>query len=336
MRRARALLAAALLVLLPATLDAGPDRLTLRIATIAPEGSPWHEIMIDLCQVMEKNAPGKLRCRIYNNAVRGDEAAQVAAVRDGQLEGAGSSAGGALGVLPELAPLWTPYLFRDETEVDLVFSGLKSQLQKACARRGMVFAAMADVGFRHLGTKVPVPDATWLRGKRFRSMENPFHAEYIRRWGAESLTLGVSGVLPALETGRIDVWDQPPVYALGVGWFDVSKHYTLTGHLFDPGLLLLSKRFLDKLPASVRGHITDGIEPITSRVRARVRQLNRDVLEILRQRGVSVHQPSPALLAGLQEHGPEARAWLRGRIDAPGRELMDAVDRVLAKARRAP
>ncbi len=292
--------------------------------------------MLDLCQVMEKNAGGRMRCRVYSGAVRGDEAAQVAAVRDGQLEAAGSSAGGALGVIPELAPLWTPFLFRSEAEVDQVFAGLRDRVQKTCARRGMVFFAMTDVGFRHLGTREPVPDGAWLAGKRFRAMENPFHAEYLRRWGAEAITLGASGVLPALEKGRIDVWDQPPVYALGIGWFELSKHYTLTGHLFDPGLLLVSKRFLDKLPPGVRSRLTDGIEPIAARVRDRVRLLNRDVLELLQQRGVTVHKPTPALLAAMQKQGAPARQWLRGQVDAPGKDLMDALDRLLAKARAAP
>ena len=53
---------------------------------------------------------------LYGSAVRGDEVEQMRAVADGKLEGFAGSVGGTVPVplLPELAALELPYLFRTE------------------------------------------------------------------------------------------------------------------------------------------------------------------------------------------------------------------------------
>lgn len=306
--------------------------LQLRVATVATEGSPWMTGLVEICQRLEQNSKGKVRCRVFGGAVRGDEVAQMEAVRDGRLEAFGGSTGGAAGLIPELAALELPYLFRSDDEVDKVLAAVRPRLDAICERRGFFLAGLSEVGWRHIGSVRPLgPDA--LKGMRARSMENPHHADMWRRFGAEPVSLGITGVLPALEDGRVQAWDHAPSYAFGASWFGVAKHYTLTQHMYQGGLFLVGKGFWDRLPKPLRQHLFEGTVPIAETMKARIRALNAEVLGMLPQAGVKVVEPSPELRRALQERAGPVREHFRRTQGKAARELLEAIEQALGRLR---
>ena len=58
---------------------------TIKLATLAPEGSPWYDIIRDMAEAWKELSGGKITVRIYPGGVAGDESDVVRKIRVGQL-----------------------------------------------------------------------------------------------------------------------------------------------------------------------------------------------------------------------------------------------------------
>ena len=61
---------------------------SIKLATLAPEGSPWHNILRDMAEEWTRASSGKIRFRIYPGGVAGDEPDMVRKLRIGQIQAA--------------------------------------------------------------------------------------------------------------------------------------------------------------------------------------------------------------------------------------------------------
>jgi len=334
---AASLLGAAL-ALTPAALAADPsdkdERVLLRIATVATEGSPWLVGLQEMCGRIEKNTSSKVRCRVFGGAIRGDEIGQVKAVLEGGLEGYAGSAGGLVPAVPEIAVLELPFLFETEDEADRVLDVVRPRIAAILRKRGLQFIEMSEVGFRSLATTRPVQRIDDLSGLRVRSMENPVHADMWKRFGADPVQLGITHVLGALEEGRVQGADHAPSYAFGASWFQPARHFLLTRHMYQPGVFAVSARFFEKLPKAAQKHFSEGIPEVARIMRERVRTLNREVLGMLPSAGVAVRPLDPTLREQLAQRAKPLREQFRKAQGRAGRELLEAVESELARLRR--
>jgi TRAP-type C4-dicarboxylate transport system substrate-binding protein len=58
------------------------------LATLAPDGSPWHRILEDMGHEWQQATNGRVRLVIYPGGVAGDDRATLRKIRHGQLQGA--------------------------------------------------------------------------------------------------------------------------------------------------------------------------------------------------------------------------------------------------------
>src|SRR5262245_26780572 len=110
-RLPRILLAVAALVLLACALI-GPaiaqSRSVLKLATVAPDGTPWSDGLKQLKTMVEKDTAGRVVVKPFVGGVLGDENETVVACQRGQIQGVGASTGAIASVVPELNVLELP------------------------------------------------------------------------------------------------------------------------------------------------------------------------------------------------------------------------------------
>jgi hypothetical protein len=66
----------------------------IKMGTVAPEGSPWHETLRDIAASWQKLSNGQVTLRIYPGGVAGDESDMLRKMRIGQLNAAALTSGG--------------------------------------------------------------------------------------------------------------------------------------------------------------------------------------------------------------------------------------------------
>ena len=80
-----------------------------------------------------------------------------------------------------------------------------------------------------------------------RTMENPVHIQAYKQFGIIPTPMAFTEVFTALQQGTVD-GQENPLSVISAAKFDqVQKYMTLTGHVYSPALILMSKAQWDKL-----------------------------------------------------------------------------------------
>ena len=90
-----------------------------------------------------------------------------------------------------------------------------------------------------------------------RSQESPVHISTWKSFGAAPVEMGVSEVLPALRTGLVDGFANTPLFTFATGWYQGIEYYTVSRHLYQPGVIVYSKKWFDTLSADTKKKLTE-------------------------------------------------------------------------------
>ena len=77
---------------------------TLKIATLAPDGSGWVNTLRDIDNEVRERTENKVRLKIYPGGVQGNEDVMIRKIRVGQLHGGGFGGTGTSAIFPMCWP----------------------------------------------------------------------------------------------------------------------------------------------------------------------------------------------------------------------------------------
>jgi len=101
-------------------LIADAPALTLKLATLAPDGTQWMKSMRAGAEEVVQRTEGRVELRFYPGGVMGNDQSVIRKIRAGQLQGGALSASGLGSIYPDFQAYSMPLLFDDYREVDLV------------------------------------------------------------------------------------------------------------------------------------------------------------------------------------------------------------------------
>lgn len=293
--------AASAVAALPRRRAGADEPITLKLATVAPEGTPWAEQLAQYRKKVEVESKGRLRLKPFFGGALGDELQTVGECRRGALPMWGGTTGSLATSVPELSVLELPFLFRHAEEADHILDQvLFEDLRKRLFDRGFVVVLWSENGFRSFGTKwAPITGPQDLAGHKMRSQESLVHLEMYRALGALPQPIAVTEVLPALQTGVVDGFDNTPLYTFAASWHLAIRHFTLSRHIYQPGLILLSRKAYEKLPPDLQKILTSDLGKITAEGRASVREMEPLLVQNFSNAKIPVYTPSAAERAAL-------------------------------------
>ncbi|MCP4868940.1 MAG: TRAP transporter substrate-binding protein [Proteobacteria bacterium] len=331
------LLAAAAVFVLPGEGRSGDAEFTINFGTVAPEGTPWADQLYDIQKRIQKDSEGRIQVRIFLGGTLGGEVEMTQdIVEGGRLQGGGfSTAAVAEGAnVPELQLPELPYLFRSDAEADHILDNvLYEPIKKKMGRRGLHLNMWAINGWRSFYTKnAPVTSLEILRGQKMRVQEAPVHKAMYKAFGVQAEPIAVPDVLDALNRGAVDGFDNTTLFGQASGWFEPTKYYTLSKHIFQPAVILYSKDFFDALPADLQTVVEGDWRAEQKKGRDGVRSLEASLIENYKEMGLTVYEPTAAELAPFIEAAQTVHTEMRDQV---GGDLLDTVNAELATFRAA-
>src|SRR3989442_581382 len=106
----------------------------------------------------------------------------------------------------------------------------------------LVALCWMDAGTRNVYSNKPIKAPADLKGMKIRMMGNPIFVETMNAMGGNGVAMGFDQLFSALQTGVVDGAENNPPTLLAQNHNQVSKVYSLTGHLIIPEILVFSKR----------------------------------------------------------------------------------------------
>ncbi len=128
----------------------------VKLGTLAPEGSPWHEILRDLAEGWKAASGGKVTLRIYPGGVAGDEPDMVRKMRIGQLHAAALTGSGLSRIAPEIQALQMPMMFASDAELDYVRKRIGPKIEAILEAKGFKLLTWGDAGWVYFFAQEPV------------------------------------------------------------------------------------------------------------------------------------------------------------------------------------
>ena len=129
---------------------------TLKIATLAPEGSSWMNLFHAWGKQVEEHSGGKVKVKFYAGGIAGDERDAVRKMRLGQINGAAVTSIGLGLIQPEVRVLELPMMISTYDEMDYVRNTMDADLRKKFEDKGYVLLSWGDVGPIHIFSKTPI------------------------------------------------------------------------------------------------------------------------------------------------------------------------------------
>lgn len=320
------LLIAVVGTLLPAAVvDA--QTVLIKMGTVAPEGSPWHQILQQMGQDWRNISGGKVQLRIYPGGVLGDEPDMIQKMRIGQLQAVALSGSGLSRLEPAVACLQIPMMIESYAELDYIRDRIAPRLEQAIEQKGYIVLNWGDAGWVHFFTKTPARKLDDIRRMKLFTMAGDADAlELYQSAGFRPVPLATTDMLPALQTGLIEAFDVPPLLAMLNQWFGVAPYMLDLKWAPLVGATIVSKRTWERIPEPARTEMREAARRAGVRLRGEIRKMGDDAVEAMKKRGLKVIALDAATLAEWRREVEAAYPKLRGRL-VPA-ELFDEVKRL--------
>ncbi len=221
---------------------------TLKIATVTPEGSQWMKVMRESAGEIKERTEGRVLIKYYGGGVKGDDTKVLGQIRIRQLQGGALTPSALSAQYSDLNLYGMPLVFDSEEEVAYVRSRMDARLQAGLEQVGFVNFGFATSGFANIMSATPVTTLADLKGKRVWVPEgDSISYASMQSLALNPVTLPLTDVLTGLQTGLIDIVAIPPIVALVLQWHTKVKYVTKVPLVYTYGFMAIDKTTFDKI-----------------------------------------------------------------------------------------
>ncbi len=315
-------------------LGAAEPKFKLRVATVAPRGSSFHQSFQTMGEQWKSLPGGGVALDIYPGT-QGGEPTIVRRMnpRVAQLDGAMLTAIGMQQIDPSVTALQLmPLMFRSWAEVDFVRERLRPRLEKIFFEKGYVVLLWGDAGWVRLFSKKPIFRPADLKPMNvYASSGDSVTAELLKAF-YNPVVLEPDKILSSLQTDMINCVPSPAFLA------NFLQLATVTGHMLDMtyapvvGAMVITRRAWDKLPAETQAALRKNAEQNGVEIRRNSRNEDTAALATMREKHqLQVHTPTPAVEQEWRTEIAQVYPKLRGTV-VPA-DLFDEVQAALVEFR---
>lgn len=233
-------------------------QVVVKLGTLAPQGSAWHEILKELAAEWAALSGGEVRLKIYAGGVQGSEGDMLRKLAIGQLQAAAVSNVGIHDVVREPKALSIPLFFASQDEADCALERVRPSLEAALARRGLVALQWSRLGALRLYCTEPRTTLAALAGAKLFAQEGDSSAvEGWRRAGLRPVVVSTVEMQAALMTGMIDCVPSVPVYVLASRLFERAKYLMDLDWGYFYGVTVIRAEAWERISAALRPKLLD-------------------------------------------------------------------------------
>ena len=234
---------------------------TLKIATVTPEGSQWMKDMRASANEIKERTEGRVVIKYYGGGVMGNDQKVLSRIRLNSLQGGAFTPTALAGQYGGLNLYGLPMVFDSEEEAAYARERLDAKLSQGLEDAGWVNFGFAAGGFAIMMSNTPIRKFDDLRGKKVWIPEG----DEISRRAMEDLqlspvTLPLTDVLTGLQTGLIDIVAMSPIGAIVLQWHTKVKYITELPLVYTLGFMAVDKRAFDKISAADQAIVREVME----------------------------------------------------------------------------
>ncbi len=279
---------------------------------------------------VEKDSNGRIEVQLFHSSQLGDDREMMEALQMGSQEMTCPSTAPIAPTDKRFMIFDLPFLFPNAEIADQILDGdIGQELLDGLQDHGLIGLSYWENGYRHLTNSVrAVQTPADMKGLKIRTMENPVHLDFFRALGANPTPMPFAELFTAMQQGVVDGQENPVPTIYLQKFAEVQKHTSLTGHVYSPFVLLMSKKFYDKLPADLQEVVQASAFEARDFNRKLNREYTQELVSGLREQGMTVTELTKEQQQMFQDATKDTVNKFKDEIGA------ELVENVLAEVKR--
>ena len=285
---------------------------TIKIATLAPDGTAWMNEMRAAAERAKARTSGRVEIKFYPGGVMGSAATVQRKVRVGQIHG-GAFTGGELATLySDVFLLNVPFLYRNLEEVAHVREEFDAKLIDGLKKEGWTVLGLSGAGFGYLMSQNPVANRDELsRQKVWLPEGDPISASMLSLAKVNPVTLPLSDVYTGLQTSLIDAVVNTPAGAIAFQWHTRLKYISDIPVTYVCGAVAIDTKVFSRLAEGDQAILLEEMGGALRTLETQAQKDNEGALSALQNQGLET----------VMVNEEERAEWYR-----LGHRTMDALD----------
>jgi TRAP-type C4-dicarboxylate transport system substrate-binding protein len=290
-------------------------QMIIKMATLAPNGSPWHEILKEMAQEWSELSNVSITLRIYPGGVAGDEGDMVRKMRIGQLQAAALTVGGLSKITDDVNALTIPMQVTTWKKLEVVENALAPEIEKSMDQQGFVVLNWGDAGWVRFFVPDSTPDIeTVKKAKLFVWAGDDRTVNMWKSAGFNAVPLAATDILPALQSGMINAYNTSAIVALASQWFAFTPYMIDMPWAPLVGAMVIDKRTWNKIPTELKTKLKESAVKTGEKLHEEIKRLENQAIEEMKKRGLTVIKPDRQQLQQWQNAMEAAYPQLRGTV----------------------
>ena len=253
-------------------------------------------------ELVAAKSGGKITVKEFPANQLGNEMQQTSALQGGVQEMQAPATTSLVGIVKEFGLVDFPFVVSNFKQADAMLDGpLGKQLTAKLPEKGLVALAFWDLGFRNVtNSKRPITKAEDLDGIKLRVIPNPVFLDTFKTFKANPLPLPFAELYNALESKAVDGQENPFSVILSNKFYEVQKYLSVTNHVYAANIILISKKFWDKLSPTEQKLLQDAATEARDYQRVASREAAGKAIGELKAKGMQVNEVPAAELAKMR------------------------------------
>ena len=264
---------------------------TLKWANVLPASHPSSVRSAEVAEQIRAETRGRIEMQVFPGGQLGGDNELLSQLRAGAIDSMLLSPVILATLIPVASISGLGFAFKSYDEVWAAMDGdLGAHVRGAIQKAGIVaMARMWDSGYRHVTSAArSIGGPEDLKGFKIRVPIAPMWTSMFKALGASPVGLNFTEVYSALQTRIMDGQENPLPIVQSSRLYEVQKHCTLTGHMWDGHWFLFNARSWARIPAELQPVVARVIDTIGVAQRADIAALTDKLKAQLTTAGMNV------------------------------------------------
>ena len=186
--------------------------------------------------------------------------------------------------------------------IDAVLDGpFGRKLMDYMPAKGWVGLGFMEQGYRSISnSKRPITKLEDIKGLKIRTILNPLYVDMLNTLGANAVPMPFPELYSAMETKTVDGQENPETTVDASKFYEVQKYFSATRHIYNPQMVMVSKKFWDSLSADETKIFEDAMVEARDVQRKAARAMTDKSRKVMLDNGMKLNEIEPAELARMR------------------------------------
>ena len=271
----------------------------IKLGHVLAASHSWHKAAEGFAAEVKDKTAGRINFILFPSGQLGNEKTMLEGIQIGSIGAAIIGSGSLQPVDARFGVVELPYTWNTAAQAYKAYDGeLGAALEKIGDAKGLVLLSWWENGYRHMtNNRGPINAVADLKGLKTRVTPDKLRLDTFTVLGANPAPLAFGELYSALQQKVFDAQENPLSIIYTSSFFEVQKYLSLTGHVWSPASLVISKAVWSKISPEDQKVIKAAADHWRNEQRRMISESDKDYLAQLKEKGMLINEVDKAPFA---------------------------------------